>query len=199
MEWVKMHTDMLGKAKVMRAARKGAMGLQLLPWLILFAKRAKDQGRLTVEGQPAEFEDFAAAIPNLDEAELEACLATLVELKTLALVGGAYVFISWERRQGYPSRPSQAPEQVAGRVAKSRAKKGGNRVTRKGANLVTHDITQNGVGSVTHSETQGDVEGEEEVEERSTKPLTGVSKGASGPVRIAELLPVAAPELSRTA
>ncbi len=120
-EWAKLHTEILGEEKFMRAARKGARGLLLMPWLLAVAKRAKDGGRLTVRGEPIEYEDLELVIPGLTRELLQDALCSLVNVGTLTAVDGVYQFVNWERRQSRPAKPSDAPEATRERQRKSRS------------------------------------------------------------------------------
>ncbi len=113
-DWVKLHTDILGDPKLMRAARKGARGLEYTPWLIAFARQAGDLGRLTIAGEPAEPEDIAAQIPGARAAQVKAGLEALVTLGVLAGdQDGVLRFAQWAARQ---QKPSDSRESVRERV-----------------------------------------------------------------------------------
>lgn len=85
----------------MRAARKGARNLVLMPWLLAFAKEANDNGRLTVGGKPADPEDISSKIPGCKPREVAVCCIHLVEIEILARDDdGAYRFTNWDKRQG---------------------------------------------------------------------------------------------------
>lgn len=119
MAWVKLHTDILGDPKLMRAARKGARGLELLPWVLAFAASADDDGRLTVDGEPAEPEDIAHGIPGVDADAVSACLASLTTIGVLAPDDdGALAFAAWQRRA---MKPSDTPDAARARKQRSRA------------------------------------------------------------------------------
>jgi hypothetical protein len=119
-EWAKVFTDILGDPKLMRAARKGAKGLELTPWFITFAKSAADEGRLTVGGDPAEPADFVPLIPGQTLRSI-ACA-----LKSLEVIGvlirdtnhNCLRFAAWEIRQ--ERAPSDSPEAVRERVRRHR-------------------------------------------------------------------------------
>lgn len=123
MAWAKVHTDMLGDTKLMRAHRKGAGKLELVPWLILFAKAADDDGRLTVGGEPAEPEDIAEGIPGVTPADVAECIKGLESHTRNCLVrdpDGALRLVNWGKRQ---DKPSNKPEAVRDRVQKHRDRK----------------------------------------------------------------------------
>lgn len=121
MAWAKLHTDVLGDVKLMRATRKGAKNLVLLPWLIAFAKAADDGGRLSVGGIPAEPDDIAPLIPDTKSTQVAACCAGLQEIGVLERdPDGAYRFAQWSKRAD--AYPSDEPEAVRERVRQHRAK-----------------------------------------------------------------------------
>lgn len=119
MAWVKLHTDILGDPKLMRAARKGARGLELLPWVLAFAAAADDDGRLTVDGDAAEPEDIAHGIPGVLPTAVADCLASLTAIGVLAPDDdGALAFAAWQRRA---MKPSDTPDAARARKQRSRA------------------------------------------------------------------------------
>ncbi len=121
MAWAKLHTDLLGDPKLMRAARKGAKHLALLPWLIVFAKLSDDSGRLSVGGMAADPEDIAALLPGVKPQAVAGCIQELTEIGVLVPDDdGTQRFARWEVRSG---RPSDSPASVRERVAKHRAVK----------------------------------------------------------------------------
>jgi hypothetical protein len=121
MAWAKLDTDILCDPKLMRAARKGAKGLHLLPWLIAFAKEADDEGRLTVGGEPAEPEDIADLIPGVTPRMVAECIDSLSRIKVLVPDGGALKLAAWERRSG--AKPSDSKEAIRERVTAHRERK----------------------------------------------------------------------------
>jgi hypothetical protein len=123
MAWAKLHTDILGDPKLMRAARKGAKGLHLLPWLIAFAKQADDEGRLTVGGEPADAVDIAALIPGATPRMVADCLESLERIGVLEPSGGdgAVHLAAWERRSG--TKPSDSKDAIRDRVTAHRDRK----------------------------------------------------------------------------
>lgn len=122
MSWAKLHTDILGDPKLMRAARKGAKGLEFLPWIIAFAKQADDDGRLSIGGEPADAVDLAQLIPGATPKTLRNCLISLENIGVLVRDSSDFLrFSAWEHRSG--TKPSDAPSAVAGRVARHRAAK----------------------------------------------------------------------------
>lgn len=118
--FVKLWTDILADPKLMRAARKGAKSLVLLPWLIVFAKQADDDGRLTVNGQSIEPDDIVNVVPGVNAKQVVDCLASLVSIGVLVKDEAALRFANWEERSG---KPSDGAEAVNGRVRKHRTKK----------------------------------------------------------------------------
>lgn len=120
-DWAKVHTDILGDRKLMRAAREGAKRLDLLPWLLAFARQAKDGGRLTVGGKAAESADIAPLIPCISEQDVTDCLTSLTEIGVLAAdPDGVLRFVKWEERQ---AKPSDSKEAILERVRKHRRRK----------------------------------------------------------------------------
>ena len=118
MPWLKLHTDILGDLKLKRAVRGGLKELELLPWLMAFAKHADDDGRLTVGGQPATPEEIADLLPGVRAKRVATCLASAEAIGVLAPdFDGAMRFVNFARRQGHPS---DSREEVAKRVARYR-------------------------------------------------------------------------------
>lgn len=119
--WAKLHTDIIGDEKLMRAARKGARQLVLLPWLIAFAKKADDQGRLSVNGEPADPIDMASGFPGVTEKQVSQCISELENLGILVRDGEFLRFGAWEKRSGHDrKKPSDSPERVKERVNRHR-------------------------------------------------------------------------------
>jgi hypothetical protein len=144
--WAKLWVDILGDPKLMRAARKGAPGIELLPWFIAWAKRADDDGRLTVNGEAAESADYVEQIPNMTQKRIKEALASLVKLGVLTSDAGVLRFTKWDRRQS--AKPSDSPEKVRGRVAKHRAR---TREETVATSSVTPDVTRDVTPPVTLS------------------------------------------------
>lgn len=160
MAWAKLHTDILGDPKLMRAARKGAKGLQLTPWLIVFAKQANDGGRLTVGEDAAEPADIAVLIPGATARAVADCQASLMAIGVLVTdPDGALRFAQWERRSG--AKSYDPPEKVKERVRQFRDR---NRNASPVTSHVTGDVTRS-VTDVTPVEVEVEVEKEEEQKE----------------------------------
>lgn len=121
MAWAKLHTEILGDPKLMRAARKGARELVFLPWLIAFAKQADDSGRLTVGSEPAEAADIAPLIPGATTKAVALALASLETIGVLARDDDALRFTRWDVRS--ESKPSDSPSAIGERVKRLRDKK----------------------------------------------------------------------------
>jgi hypothetical protein len=144
--YAKLWTDILDDPKLIRAARQGAKHLVYLPWLFAFAKRADDDGRLTVAGLPAEPVDIARSIPGGNVKHIAECLRWLVGIGVLvADDDGALRFAAWGRRNWMA--PSDTPDQVRDRVAKHRAKR--RSVTTHVTDEVTPIVTTSVTGEVT--------------------------------------------------
>jgi hypothetical protein len=121
MPWLKLHTDILGDLKLKRAVRGGLRELELLPWLMAFAKHADDDGRLTVGGAPATPEEIAELLPGVKPKRVATCIASAEAIGILAPdFDGAMRFVNFARRQGHPS---DSREEVAKRVARYRDKR----------------------------------------------------------------------------
>lgn len=119
MPWAKLHTDILGDPKLMRAARNGMKGLELLPWIIAFAKEADDGGRLSVGEEPAEPVDIANLVPGISAKRLAISLENLEAIGVLLRDSDNYLrFSAWERRSG--AKSSDSAESVRERVAAHR-------------------------------------------------------------------------------
>lgn len=122
--WAKVWTDILGDVKLTRAARKGAKGLELLPWIIVFAKSCDAEGALVVGGEPAEAEDIAPLIPGVTTEYVVTALQSLLDVGVLVRdEGGVVALAKWEQRNESP--PSAGAAAVKARVAKHRRKKRG--------------------------------------------------------------------------
>ena len=178
--YAKLWTDILADPKLMRAARKGAKHLVVLPWLIAFAKAAQDHGRLTVNGEPAEPIDIAGQIPGATAGQVAQCLTALLELGVLvAEADGALVFANWERRSGQ-GRPSDTPDAVAERVRRHRARhRAGNAEAVTDGNDVT--VTRGNAGEI-----------EREIEQDQEQEQDSVSQSGVGATRVHAALPTAA-------
>jgi hypothetical protein len=118
--WAKLHTDILDDPKLMSAVRRGrARNLDVLPWLIAFAKRADDAGRLTIAGKPADPDDIARAIPNVTTKRVAGCMRELTRLGVLMRESDrALRFARWQQRA--ESKPSDSRSAVAKRVQRYR-------------------------------------------------------------------------------
>lgn len=170
MPWVKLHTDILGDTKLMRAARKGEKGLELLPWLFAFAGAAGDDGRLTVAGEPAEAIDIAAKIPGVKAAAVAECMFSAQRIGVLVDDGGGVLrFAAWDHRAG---KPSDRPENVRERVQRHRDRK---RAERAQATHVDTPASSDGIALRNASPvTPGHaIEGEEDREKREIKSGEG--------------------------
>lgn len=165
--WVKLHIDILSDEKLMRAARKGARGLELTPWLLAFAGKADDDGRLTVGAEPADADDIAHHIPCVKPAAVSACLAALLSLGVLERDGDALRFTNWERRAG---KQSDRADAIRERVAKHRAMKRPAGVTNvenetPGNALHVDDVTR-GNADETRIDKEKEGEGEQDEENK---------------------------------
>lgn len=154
--WAKLHTDIIGDEKLLRAARKGAKHLHWLPWLIAVAKRAEDGGRLTVGGEAADPEDIAPLIPGGTVKSIAGCLSELEAIGVLCRdTDNALAFANWERRSG--GKPSDDPDHIRDRVKRFREKKKRDDVTPGNA---LHETRRNAI----EVEVEVDAEVEKEVE-----------------------------------
>lgn len=117
--YAKLWTDILGDEKLMRAARKGAKHLVLLPWLIAFAKKADDEGRLTVGGEAAEPDDIAAMVPGVTTRQVAASFDALERIGVLTRGDdGILAFEKWRKRNWMA--PSDTADQTRDRKRKER-------------------------------------------------------------------------------
>jgi hypothetical protein len=122
MAWCKLHTDILGDPKLLRAARQGMQGLVFTPWLIAFAKLSDDDGRLTIGGSAAEPVDIAPKIPNATDEDIRIAMESLERIGVLVRDRSNRLrFATWKQRSG--TKPSDSREAVADRVRKSRNRK----------------------------------------------------------------------------
>lgn len=123
MAWLKLHDEILGDPKLMRAARAGAKELHWMPWLLAFARKANDEGRLTVGGEKADPQDISALIPGAKPKAITRALAELLALDILIEdTDGALRFAQWDYRQ-FRAKPSDSRPAVAARVRRYRAKR----------------------------------------------------------------------------
>lgn len=172
MAWVKLHDDILGDPKLMRAARRGGAELVLLPWLLAFASKAADHGRLSVGATAAEPEDIAYQVPGVTAAQIEACLRSCVAIGVLSMDDdGCFRFAKWEDRQAKPSDSKTAWRE---RKQRSRAKKKAGHAPSAGHG-VTGDESTPGNGDVTPRHATEKRRGEEKRREKNSK---------SGPRRV---------------
>lgn len=150
--WVKLWTDILDDPKLIRACREGAQHLVLLPWLLAFAKRADDDGRLTVNGFPAEPEDIARSIPGTSPRKVAASLAELEAIGVLKVdSSGARFFASWEVRAG---KPSDSKEAIAERVRQHRERQRQVRMLATNDGNALQGVTRNAVEQEGESKTK---------------------------------------------
>ena len=161
MAWAKLHTDILGDVKMMRAARKGAKGLHLFPWLIAFAKEADDDGRLTVVGESADARDIADQIPGVTVREVQACIASCLTIGILTRGDdGVLSLTAWDRRSG--TKASDTPSAIHDRVKRHREKKRNALQPRK----------RNALQGVSSNAREKEVETEGEVETEKETPIS---------------------------
>lgn len=122
--WAKLYTDILGDPKLMSAARTGATNLELLPWLIAFAKLADCGGRLEINGKRADSRDIAALLPRVRASRVKKCESELLAIGVLvADSDGVSRFANWERRSGQVRKsPSDTTEATRARKRRSRAR-----------------------------------------------------------------------------
>ena len=198
MPWVKLHTEILGDEKLMRAARKGAKRLDLLPWLIAFAAKAGDDGRLTVNGEPAEPQDIAEKIPGVRAISVEQCIESCRAIDILVLDSdGSLRFAAWKRRAG---KPSDLKESVLARVHRHREKKAqvvdaeGTRPTEPLADATPAERTATPMKRVSKVLRNAiEVEGEEEEERRGRLRSEHLGTEREPELSDADLLPPASP------
>jgi hypothetical protein len=153
MAWAKLHTDILGDPKLMRAARKGARELVFLPWLIAFAKEADDNGRLSVGGEPAEPADIADLVPGATRKMITEALKNLEQIGVLHRDRDGFLcFSAWERRSG--AKPSDSVEAIRERVAAHRQRRREAQVAVEQSPTDTGNVTDVTPGNALH-ETPG--------------------------------------------
>ena len=122
MAWAKLHTDILGDDKLLSAQDEGARNLLLLPWLIAFAKRADDGGRISTGGRGAKPSIIARLIPGASERSVTQAIDELISINVLVRdPDGTPRFRNWEKRSG--QKASDAPSSVRERVARFRENK----------------------------------------------------------------------------
>ena len=139
--WVRMQIELLGDPRLQRAARHGAKRLDLLLWIILFAARADDGGRLTVGNEPAEPEDIARHLPAVSAEEVAEALRSLEMTGILVRdPDGVLRLDDWERWWAY--RPSETKEAQKRRQRLSRSRKRAATTTDVTTAVTTgHDVT----------------------------------------------------------
>lgn len=184
----KFVADALDDPKLRRGVANGLRELELLPWLLLFARVHGTAGALEVDGEGADPALIAMSLPGVTPERVATAMASLRTLNILTKrpEDGVYVFTAWDKRNGKP--PSAGKEQVRERVAKHRAKakRGATRSVTSG--VTTHETSGN--ESSNADETTIEEEEEKEKEEdkeaagerapRVTRPVTGsVTQGAT--------------------
>jgi hypothetical protein len=123
LSWGKIPLALLGHPAVRRAEREGHRGLEWMPWIILFAILADDDGRLTVGRQAAEPQDIAPLLPGATLAAVRTCLGSMRKLGFLLEKRGGVLQLSDEMRCFSSGKPSDQPDAVRKRVAKHRDRK----------------------------------------------------------------------------
>jgi hypothetical protein len=180
MAWVKLHDDILGDPKLMRTARRGGQELVLLPWLLAFASKAADHGRLSVGVTAAEPEDLAYQIPGVTAAQVEACQRALVAIGVLvADDDGCLRFARWEDRQ---AKPSDSKSAIRERVQKHRNNKRAERNAPPALQGDTGDKKAPRKGGVTPRNATDKRRGEEKREEaeKRVSPPSGDPAAVTG-------------------
>lgn len=200
--WCKLHTDILGDAKLMRAARQGGRHLVILPWLFAWVREndATDSGRLVVGDAPAEPEDIAALIPGVTPKQVRQCLESLLNIGVATLdTRGVIVLTSWDHRSGPNSgKPSDQPEAIRERVRRHRAQKqvaAAQAVTEDASDAdhtdaarYTRDtVTPSNAGNALRNAT--DKRREEEEEEKRTTLLAASSRADTVPTEPTAIRP----------
>lgn len=137
MTWVKLHDDILGDPKLIRAVRAGHAQLVLLPWLLVFAKQSEDGGRLSVGGLPADPEDIAHQLPGVAAGDVAVALESLLAIGVLVRQDEFLVFDRWASRQ---EKPSDSKAAIRERVKKHRALTN-DRVKNHRSNAEKPDVT----------------------------------------------------------
>jgi hypothetical protein len=169
MAWAKLHTDILGDPKLMRAARKGGRELVYLPWFIAFAKLADDGGRLTVGGEPADPVDISDLIPEATARRVSTALKSLEAIGVLLRDNdGALRFARWDVRS--EAKPSDSPSAIAERVKRHREKQ------RNADGNALHETPSNALHETPDNATEKR-RGEEKREEKKR----GEARGADAP------------------
>jgi hypothetical protein len=159
--WVKLHTEILSDPKLMQGMRRGLKGLGVLPWLLPFARRAGDEGRLTIAGEAASAADIAAELPDrtMTAKYVAAGLESLLTLGVLtADDDGALRFTRWGERAG-DRKPSDRPEAIRTRVTKFR-----ERHAADNGNAPRNALHENGNALRNAPDREIEKEGEEEAE-----------------------------------
>lgn len=168
MQWVKLHTDILGDDKLFGACAAGFREIELLPWMISFAARANDDGRLSVSGESASPQAIARLLPGVRSGRVATCLKSLEAIGILVRqADGVLAFTAWERRAG---RVAESRDVMRERKRRSRARHAD--VTR-----VTLPVTQ--MSRAVEVEVEGEVEVEEELPPTPFVP-DGTGNGSNG-------------------
>ena len=182
--YARLWVDILDDPKLMAAVDDGARHLDLLPWLIVFAKRADANGRLEIAGKSANPRQIARSIPNTNARSVAKCEEELAKIGILTQdPDGCYRFVAWEYRNS--GKASDSKEAVAERVARHRARKRGDKVP--------HPVTDGNAGNALHvtDVTSKRVESREEREESREKRVKAGSSEKDS-------LPAGALEFGRT-
>jgi hypothetical protein len=195
MAWVKLHDDILGDPKLMRAARRGSADLIVLPWLIAFANMAGDGGRLSVGGSAADPDDIAYQIPGATAEQVGRALNSLEGIGVLTEdPDGCLRFAKWDHRQ---SKPSNSKEAIRERVTKHRNAKRRNASASntpsalQGVTGVWNGVaSMPGEGAVTPCNATEQKRGEEKRREKEENPADA---GAGKPPAVTKIRPPRAP------
>ena len=151
--YAKLWVDILSDPKLMRARREGAEHLVVLPWIIAFAKRADDDGALTIGGRPAEPEDIARDIPMPRALKSVAgCLKELERIGVLVRETDVLRFASWEVRASEPV-PGEPKSSSGERMRRHRLRK---RQERQAARDRSAEFTSKSDGSDVTRDADGD-------------------------------------------
>lgn len=184
--WAKVSTDVLSDPKLMKAARSGAKNLEFLLWILVFAKKSDDNGRLSVGGKKAEVEDIADTIPTskaLARRGVKRCLEALLYIGILAEEpDGVLRFTRWDRRQY--GKPSDTPERVTARVKAHRER------TKSGP---PSNAPSNASGNTPRNTPDVDVEREKERDVDVDVERNAPTPPDAGAARAASNLPISPP------
>lgn len=171
----KFYADALDDPKLRRAAKRGRKELELLPWLLLWARVHGEDGRLEVDGDAVDASLIADSLPGVTTRRVKIAIASLEAEGILTRDDdGVLAFAAWETRN--ESFPSDTKEARRDRKRKSRERlaASADESAESRAPEPSRDVTAVTSRDVTNV-TRGEEEKEEE-EEQDSRPAVVTSR-----------------------